>query len=86
MLSQAIRATFARRRTAVSATVPVALSSEFVQDRAKQTQWRAFVAKSKLDTGGVGLEEVVDVLRSFLMPLAEAVAAGRLLGLKSPDR
>jgi predicted nucleotidyltransferase component of viral defense system len=84
LLSQAIRATFARRRTAVPAMVPVALSSEFVQDRAKQTQWRAFVAKSKLDTGGVGLEEVVDVLRSFLMPLAEAVAAGRLLGLMWP--
>jgi hypothetical protein len=30
LLSQAIRATFARRRTAVPATVPVALSSEFV--------------------------------------------------------
>ena len=84
LLSQAIRATFGRRRTPVPATVPVALSSEFVQDRAKQTQWRAFVAKSKLDTGGVGLEEVIDVLRSFLMPVAEAVAGGRLLGLMWP--
>jgi len=84
LLSQAIRATFARRRTAVPAAVPVTLSSEFVQDRAKQTQWRAFIAKSRLDTGGAGLEEVVDALRTFLMPLAEAVAHGRLLDITWP--
>jgi hypothetical protein len=42
--------------------VPVALSSEFTKDREKQTQWRAFIGKDKLDIGGTGLDEVVDVL------------------------
>ena len=84
LLSRAIQATFARRRTAVPVAVPVALSSEFVQDRAKQTQWRAFVGRGKLDTGEAGLEEVVDALRSFLMPLAEAVASGHVLDMKWP--
>ncbi len=84
LLSRAIQATFARRRTAVPATVPVALSSEFAQDRAKQTQWRAFVGKGRLDTGGARLEEVVDALRSFLMPLAQAVAGGELLDMMWP--
>ena len=84
VLCQAIRATFERRRTSVSAEVPVALSSEFAQDRGKQTQWRAFVGKSKLDTEGAGLDEIVNVLRGFLMPPANAIAAGRLLEMVWP--
>ena len=84
VLCQAIRATFERRRTPVPAEVPVALSSEFAQDRGKQTQWRAFIGKGKLDTGGAGLDEVVDALRGFLMPPAQAVAAGGLLEMVWP--
>jgi predicted nucleotidyltransferase component of viral defense system len=79
-----IRATFERRRTPVPAEVPVALSSEFAQDRAKQTQWRAFIGKGKLDTGGAGLDEVVVALRGFLKPPAEAAVAGGLLEMIWP--
>ena len=79
LLCQAIRATFERRQTPVPAEVPLALSSEFAFDRGKQTQWRAFIDKGKLDIGGAGLDEIVDALRGFLMPPAEAVAAGGLL-------
>ena len=79
LLCQAIRATFERRRTPVSAEVPVALSPEFAQDRVKQTQWQAFVGKSKLETNGDGLVEVVAVLHDFLMPAAQAIATGRVL-------
>ncbi len=70
VLCQAIRATFERRRTPVPADVPVALSPQFAQDRGKRMQWRAFIAKGKLDTGGAGLDEVIDALRCFLMPPA----------------
>ena len=84
MLCQAIRATFERRRTPVPAEVPVALSSEFAQDQGKQTQWRAFIGKGKLDTGGAGLDEIVDALRGFLMPAAKAVAAGEVLEMVWP--
>ena len=58
VLCQAIRATFERRRTPVPADVPVALSPQFAQDRGKRMQWRVFIAKGKLDTGGAGLDEV----------------------------
>ena len=85
MLCQAIRATFERRRTSVPAEVPVALSSEFTQDRGKQTQWRAFIGKGKLDIGSTGLDEVVDVLRGFLMPAANAIAVGELLEMAWPS-
>ena len=84
VLCQAIRATFERRRTPVPAEVPLALSPEFSQDQGKQAQWRAFISKGKLDTGGAGLDEIVDALRGFLMPPAEAVAAGGLLEMVWP--
>ena len=79
LLCEAIRATFERRRTPVPAEAPVALSSEFAEDRKKQTQWRAFISKSKLDTGGAGLHVVVAALRGFLMPAAQAIVAGESL-------
>ena len=69
---------------AVPSDVPVALSSEFAQDRGKQTQWRAFIGKGNLDTGGAELDAVVDALRGFLMPPAQAIVAGGLLGTVWP--
>jgi predicted nucleotidyltransferase component of viral defense system len=78
LLCEAIRATFERRRTTVPDNVPLALSPEFSEDEAKQRQWRAFVSKSKLDTGSIALPEVVIVLRTFLMPPSRSVAAGGL--------
>lgn len=84
LLCEAIRATFERRRTPVPADVPTALSPEFSKDQAKQTQWRAFVSKSKLGTGGIGLQEVMIVLRDFLMAPARSVAAGGLLEMVWP--
>lgn len=41
VLSNAIRATFARRETPLPAALPFALSDGFAQDAQKQTQWRA---------------------------------------------
>ena len=84
LLCQAIRATFERRHTPVPTEAPVALSSEFAQDRGKQTQWRAFISKGKLETGGAGLPDVMDVLNGFLMPPTRALAAGRLLEMVWP--
>jgi predicted nucleotidyltransferase component of viral defense system len=84
LLCEAIRATFERRRTLVPSDVPTALSPEFFQDEGKQAQWRAFVNKSKLDTGGLGLGEVAAVLRDFLVPCTGAVAAGNKLDMEWP--
>ncbi len=83
-LSQAIRATFERRRTPVPAEVPLALSAEFSSDQGKHAQWRAFIGKGKLDTGGAGLNEVVDAPRGFLMRPAKAAATGGMLEMVWP--
>lgn len=76
LLCAAIRATFDRRKTALPEQLPLALSSEFTEDRQKLTQWRAFIRKGKLDAEGMELAHIADSLRAFLMPPTEALVGG----------
>lgn len=80
-LAEAIRATFARRQTPKPQEAPLALTEAFVGDSVKQMQWQAFQRKAKLDAEAFTLEEVVIVLRSFLLPPAGAIAGGRVFPL-----
>lgn len=73
----AIQATFERRRTPLPAKVPVGLSPAFGTDPAKQTQWRAFVGRLRLDPKKRSLGEVIEGLRVFLMPPVEALTQKR---------
>lgn len=66
VLCSAIHATFERRQTVLPQQPPLALTSEFAEDRQKQIQWRAFLGKGKLAVG-VTLDNVAGVLRDFLM-------------------
>ncbi len=75
-LSEAIRATFAKRGTPMPATAPVALTDEFAGEQMKQNQWRAFVRRGKLRAGDAPLEEIVTTLHGFLMPVVEALNSG----------
>lgn len=68
MLLQAIKATFARRRTPLPAAAPIALTDAFSADATKQKQWLAFVRRSRLQAGEASLIEVVSLLREFLLP------------------
>jgi hypothetical protein len=62
-VASAIRRTFERRGTPISATLPVGLSEDFAMDRTKQIQWKAFLSKNKLEAPPLG--DVVGLLRSF---------------------
>jgi hypothetical protein len=73
MLSEAIAATFTRRRTALPDETPVALTDEFWQAGNK---WGAFLSKNKLPAEGAALEGVLDLLRRFLLPPASALRFG----------
>ena len=84
ILCEAIRATFERRRTPIPDNVPVALSPVFFKDQAKQAQWLAFVSKSRLNDVGTGIEEVLLVLRDFLVSPMQSVAAGNMLEMVWP--
>jgi predicted nucleotidyltransferase component of viral defense system len=70
-LARAIAATFARRKTAIPAELPIGLTKAFAEDPAKQQLWKSFA-------GAIGAElprlaEVIEELAEFLMP--QAVAA-----------
>lgn len=64
LLTRAIAATFVRRRTALPEGVPVGLSDVFSGDPERQAQWRASLAKNRLE--GPALVEVVEELRERL--------------------
>jgi len=68
-LCEAVRATFRRRRTPLPDAPPVALTSRFASEPDKQTQWRAFVRKTRLADAPPELAAVVQLLDAFLWPV-----------------
>lgn len=71
VLSEAIRATFERRRTLLPEGMLLGLEDRFARDKVKQAQWNAFLAKNRLE--GSPLEVVVHEVRAFLeVPLSQA--------------
>ena len=72
-LSRALKATFKRRKTPFPTRTPLALTEELHQDGTKQTPWRAFLKKNRLDAKDNDLAQVVGLLKEFL--LAPALAA-----------
>jgi predicted nucleotidyltransferase component of viral defense system len=74
VLGNAIRATFARRRTDLPNGLPFALSSAFADATAKQAQWKAFIARASTASEALDLSVVVDQIRGFLVPILEGVA------------
>ena len=67
MLTEAIRATFQRRATALTDGVPFGLTDAFATDAQKQSQWNAFLRRNRL--GAPDLKAVVDELRTFVHDL-----------------
>jgi hypothetical protein len=73
-LARSISATFVRRKTAIPAEVPDALSEAFAGDDAKVRQWNAFM--QGIEAEPVPLADVIAILAAFLMP--RAAEAGRV--------
>lgn len=75
ILSEAIRATFERRRTPLPVGMLLGLDDQFARDKVKQAQWNAFLAKNRLK--GPTLDVVVREVRAFLkVPLSQAFKSG----------
>jgi hypothetical protein len=74
-LAAAVARTFARRQTPV-APLPLALPPAFAEDPAKRAQWKGFVRRTRLEKVPEELATVTSELVPFLVPVAEAVAAG----------
>lgn len=76
-LSEAIRKTFRTRETELPVGgVPLALTPEFYGDAGKKTQWTAFCAKNQAYMAKTELQEVIEALTSFLVPVAAAAQKG----------
>ena len=71
LLAKAIRATFDRRKIALPKQLPVAFTADFLEDGIKETQWKAFLNRSKLSDFGLTLAEVVDDLCKRLWPVIQ---------------
>ena len=76
LLLKALCATFERRRTAIPAGVPLALSQEFAAIVEKQAQWRAFLNKSGLASAPSDLGLVTMHLAEFLEPVINVARTG----------
>lgn len=72
-LDAAILATFNRRGTVIPSSRPPGLSSEMLEDEAKQRQWRAYAASIELD--GVDLNAVLDAVWELVGPSCDRLLA-----------
>ena len=76
LLTDAIRATFERRGTAMPANLPEALTPSFARAAGKRTQWQGFIRKNRLAQAPGDLEAVISKLAEFLGPVFAATAKG----------
>lgn len=65
-LAEAIKATFERRRLAVSGELPVGLTAEFANDPSRQSLWLAFLRKNGLPIEPLG--SVIERIQNGLGP------------------
>jgi len=70
LLSKAVSRTFNRRKTAIPEHA-FALSDDFYHDGQKQTQWRAFLRKTRI-RAPADFHAVGTILRAFLVPMMES--------------
>jgi len=84
VLASAIRATFTNRGTPIPAEEPVVLTEDFFGSAGRQTQWRAFLKRGRLDGPSDGASLSSD-LRLFVAPILTGLAAeGEFSGSWSP--
>ena len=77
VLRLAIERTFANRGTVIDSE-PFVFSPPFLEDSVKQTQWTAFVRKSKLVGAPDSFAVVVREIQAFLLPLVQAVSSKQI--------
>lgn len=85
LLTQAVKATFERRKTEISAEFLYVFSDEFKQDKGKNTQWNAFLNKNNLDRK-TDFAHAVDEVRQLLEPVYQSIVNQQLLNMQwSPE-
>lgn len=72
ILARAINNTFANRNTQILEE-PVVFSDKFINDANKQTQWKAFIRKARLENVPDDFAEVVNVIHDFIQPVIKSI-------------
>ena len=80
LLSQAVKATFERRKTLISKEPLYIFSDEFAQEEGKSVQWRAFLNKNGLNIESE-FAEIVGEIQFFLQPIYQSIAEKHLFQL-----
>jgi hypothetical protein len=70
-LTAAILATFERRKTPITAEIPVGLTTAFYANESRQAQWRAYISRNNLTGAPTDFALVGDALVRFLRPVWE---------------
>ena len=73
LLSQAVKATFERRKTPISTKPLYLFGHDFTQDKSKHTQWNAFKNKNNLNIETEFAEAVYEV-QNLLEPVYQSIA------------
>ncbi len=80
-LVNAMRKTFKKRNTDI-VVHPQVFYPSFCKDKNKQTQWKAFLTKSKLTNAPENFCDVVADIEKFLKPVLDAIIDGKVIGKK----
>ncbi len=75
-LTEAVRRTFAQRRTPIAADAPIGLTPEYWENPSRPAHVRAFASRARLATPGDPGKEFVGLLGAFLLPLLDDVRCG----------
>lgn len=84
VLATALRGTFGSRGIELSEKTPTGLGDSFAQSPVKNSQWNAFVRKSRLEERALSLDATVTHLRRFLMPAVSAAARQERFPMRWP--
>lgn len=75
-LAEAVRRTFARRKTPLPVEPPIGLTPAYWENPSRPAQVRAFVRRAGLAHGGDPVPDLARVLDAFLLPLLEDAQRG----------
>jgi predicted nucleotidyltransferase component of viral defense system len=73
VVASAIQNTFNRRRTPLPTQTPAAFQASFIQNPLKQTQWLAFVRKTRFVKVEKDFGKTIDFVRSFIGPAIDSI-------------
>jgi predicted nucleotidyltransferase component of viral defense system len=72
-LAEAIRRTFARRKTPPPEEIPVGLTQEYWRQAGRDAQLRAFIRRARINAAAQEVSGIAPMLRKFLLPPWEAL-------------